>query len=291
MKNTSLFKLLEKRPLPGLSVALLRDVEAVARAANIDWFVAGATARDILLTHVHDIDPIRATADIDIGVCIDSWHNHEALRAELVATGRFEQRSRVLHQLDYSVPGIGKKAWLDIVPFGPLQDTNGEIAWPPDQSMRMNVVGFVEALDAVVTVEVEQELVVPVASLPAQAMLKIIAWRDRHTTSRKDATDFRMLLVNYAAAGNMDRLYEENTDLLERHAYNPDQAGAALLARDMAKLLAPDVRAQILTALEPDNPSPLILEHMLGSSARWFEPENPVAAEDAFHAFRETFLT
>jgi predicted nucleotidyltransferase len=264
----------------------LRDVEVVARAANIDWFVAGATARDILLTHVHGIDPTRATADIDIGVCIDTWHSHEALRTELVATGRFEQRPNIAHQLDYSVPEAGKKMWLDIVPFGPVQDANGEIAWPPDQSIRMSVVGYVEALDAVIAVEVEQGLVIPVASLPAQAMLKILAWGDRHELSRKDATDFRTLLASYAAAGNMDRLYEENSDLLDQHGYDPDLAGAALLARDMAKLLTPEIRGRISVVLEPNNPSPLLLEHMLGSNA-WLGIGSSTATEAAFHAFRE----
>ena len=63
-------------------------------------------------------------------------------------------------------------------------------------------------------------------------------------------------------------------------------AGAALLARDMAKLLKPEIRGRISVVLEPNNPSPLLLEHMLGSNA-WLGIGSSTATEAAFHAFRE----
>ncbi|MFP3560664.1 hypothetical protein SB861_60275, partial [Paraburkholderia sp. SIMBA_049] len=91
---------------------------------------------------------------------------------------------------------------------------------------------FKEALRAAVPVRMDADLVVPVASLPAQAMLKVIAWQDRHGVDRKDASDLLFLLAWYGEAGNLERLYaDDGFDLIEQHDHDPDIAGAALLGR------------------------------------------------------------
>ncbi|MDR5646436.1 nucleotidyl transferase AbiEii/AbiGii toxin family protein [Burkholderia cenocepacia] len=272
-------------------VALLREVAAAAAARSIPWFVGGASARDILLAHVHDIEPTRATADVDIGICIESWDGHEALRTELLASGYFEQRGNATHRLDYRVPASGARTWLDIVPFGRIADDRGEIAWPPDQVIRMNVAGFEEALRAAVLVRMDADLVVPVASLPSQAMLKIIAWQDRHAIDRKDATDLLFLLAWYGDAGNLERLYaDDGFDLIERHEHDPDVAGAALLGRDMAAIVTPEVGDQILAVLAPDDPSPLMLTHMMASRTRIPGGDSTERSGQLFDAFRQEFL-
>jgi predicted nucleotidyltransferase len=84
--------------------------------------------------------------------------------------------------------------WLDIVPFGgPEREGNREIEWPGG-AFRMNVAGFDEAPEAAVEVELVDDVAVLVASLPALAMLKILAWRDKHTAHARAATDLRSLI-------------------------------------------------------------------------------------------------
>ncbi len=284
-------KLLDSHPFPGLSVAVLREVSLAADAAGAQWFIGGATARDILTTHRFGIEQSRATADVDIGVSIESWQGDRALRAALVATGRFEQ-SEEAQRLYYVAPGIDGRMWLDIVPFGGVEQTGErEIGWPPDGAFRMNVAGFDEALQTAVEVELAPDFVVLVASLPALAMLKIIAWRDRHTQHARDATDLRFLLAKYAEAGNYDRLYAgDAVDLLEAHSFDPDTAGAALLARDMAPLVAPAFRPQIVEALSPGEAYPPIFNQMLGGGHRLLllDTEKPGMTEQLFTAFRAT---
>lgn len=269
---------------------MLREVVAASHATNIAWFIGGASARDILLTHVHDIQATRATADVDIGISIQSWTGHEALRRALVASGHFTAPKGSAHRLNYSAPPTSERTWLDIVPFGGVQDAHGEIAWPPDGSVRMNVAGFRQALDAALDVRIAQDLVVPVASLPAQAMLKIVAWQDRHAADRKDAIDLLFLMAHYAQAGNLDRLYSDAFDLVERHGHDPDIAGAALLGRDAAAIATGgDLRAQILAILRPDDPAPPLLTHMLGARMPVFEADTSERVAALFHAFREAF--
>jgi predicted nucleotidyltransferase len=282
-------ELLPHRPIAASTAAMLREVVDASGAARIAWFVGGASARDILLTHIHDIQAIRATADVDIGISIQSWTGHDALRRALVASGNFTAPKGSAHRLNYSVPQTGERTWLDIVPFGGVQDAHGEIAWPPDGSVRMNVAGFRQALDAAIPVRIASDVVVPVASLPAQAMLKIVAWQDRHAADRKDAIDLLFLMARYAQAGNLDRLYADAFDLVERHGHDPDIAGAALLGRDMATVASGDVRAQILAILRPDDPAPPILTHMLGSRTPVFEDDTSERIAALFRAFRDAF--
>lgn len=291
MSNSSPLELLSSRPLPALVVELLRHVADAARVSNVEWFVGGATARDIMLTHVHGIVATRATADVDIGVSVESWTGHTALKQALIAGGAFEQRGEA-HRLYYRDPGSGELMWLDIVPFGGVEGhagNAGEIAWPPDQAIRMNVAGFAEALTDAVMVQVAADLVVPVASLPGQAMLKIVAWRDRHAVDRKDAADLLFLLGNYAAAGNHARLYDETYDLVEHYDHQLEIAGAALLGRDTAAIASAETGKLIAQVLAFGEDYPRILEHMMGHRARLFE-QTPAFIESVFNAFREGFF-
>lgn len=282
-------ELLSHRPLAAPVTAMLREVVAASQATGIAWFVGGASARDVLLTHVHDIEAIRATADVDIGISIQSWTGHDALRSTLIASGHFDAPKGSAHRLNFSTPHTGERTWLDIVPFGGVQDEHGEIAWPPDQSVRMNVAGFRQALEAALPVRIAADLIVPVASLPAQAMLKIVAWQDRHASDRKDAIDLLFLMARYAQAGQLDRLYSDAFDLVERHGHDPDIAGAALLGRDTAALATGDVRAQLLAILRVDDPAPPLLDHMLGSRIPVFDADTSERIAALFDAFRHAF--
>jgi predicted nucleotidyltransferase len=114
--------------------------------------------------------------------------------------------------------------WLDIVPFAGLErEGDREIEWPGG-AFRMNVAAFDEALAAAVEVELADDVVVLVASLPGLAKLKILAWRDRHTAHARDATDRRFLMSTYADAGNYDRLYNGDAlDLLQAHGFETER--------------------------------------------------------------------
>lgn len=304
MSNTSIFDLRADRPLPGIAVEMLRHVAATAQASGVEWFVGGASARDIVLTHVHGIEATRATADIDIGVSVESWTGHAELKASLIEDSAFEQRGEA-HRLYYRSPERGELMWLDIVPFGGVESIEGvaavkhkatkgkkaepkEIAWPPDHAVRMNVAGFAEALGDAVPVRLAPDLVIPVASLPGQALLKIVAWHDRHAVDRKDAVDLLCLLGNYADAGNHDRLYGERYDLVERHGHELELAGAALLGHDTAAIASTQTAQLIARILAYDEDYPRLLDHMMAHSARFFGP-TPAQTEALFNAFRAAF--
>lgn len=58
-----------------------------------------------------------------------------------------------------------------MIPFGDIESPPGSIAWPPDQAIRMNVLGFQDAWDNALTVQVSPNLTIHFISLPGWRFL------------------------------------------------------------------------------------------------------------------------
>ena len=232
--------------------AALRAVDAAARAAGADWFVAGATARDWQLQGLYGIETLRATKDVDFGIAVRDWDAFRRIREAISAGGEFALDSRAAHRLNHrQVRGFH----IDLVPFGPLAGANGEIAWPPDQHIVMNVTGFDEAFDAAVQVAFEDGFAVRVASLPGLMLMKFFAWRDRrYEAIQKDAWDLRLLFTRYEAAGNADRIFDEG--VMEIEEFDAPRAAARLLGRDVARILRSRSRSALLSLLDAELNAP-----------------------------------
>jgi predicted nucleotidyltransferase len=209
---------------------LARSVDLAAGGAP--WLVAGAMARDLLLSHAHGIRIARLTRDVDIAVAVPSWEAFEAIRAALIGSGRFAPLP-VVHKLRYD-GGIS----LDLIPFGGLEAEDRTIAWPPDRAIIMNVTGFQEALTSSLAVLLPEGAQLRVVALPALVALKLTAWRDRRLTEPgKDAQDLFLVLSYYLDAGQRDRLYDEAAHLLDDPDFDYARAGARMLGADVRKFL------------------------------------------------------
>jgi predicted nucleotidyltransferase len=118
----------------------LEIVSKVSAEQDIPLFLVGAYARDIMFQFGLGVSAPRATVDVDLAVEVSSWSAYEALKEVLLTYPGFKddrQRQRVVFR--NSIP-------VDIVPFGNIADSNDEIAWPPDSSIRMLVTGFDDAI-------------------------------------------------------------------------------------------------------------------------------------------------
>ncbi len=242
------------RPVDPSVVRVLRSLDPIARETDCGYFVAGATARDLVLVNVHGLRPSRATRDIDFGIAIGSWEQFARLKERLAATGDFAPDRRALQRLIFTDQAAGFSIPVDLIPFRGVATVDNMIAWPPHHDIVMNVAGFEEALASAISMEIEVGLTVRVASVPGLTLLKLIAWADRGRESNKDAADLYTLLTTYADAGNTDRLYDHEMDLLEAVAYDLELAGAELLGRDVARICSPPalIQVQSLVKSEPD---------------------------------------
>lgn len=209
-------------------VDALRVIHQEASSLGIRFFVVGATARDLLLSHCHAIRSARMTADLDIGVEVADWEEFRQLSEALVATGRFV-RTNAPHRLKFEYFP------LDIVPYGGISLDCRSISWPPDHQVIMNIMGFQEAYDYSVTVRLDYApiLDVKLPSIPGMTLMKLISWNDQYPGRPKDAEDLLFLMENYAEAGNLDRLYGPECELLQEDGYDQTLAGIRLLGRDM----------------------------------------------------------
>jgi len=230
--------------VPAEQENIIRQVVHAAESQGLRLFIVGAQARDLLLQYAYDLPVRRATNDIDFGIVVESWDEFTKLRDNLIASEKFQShktmRQRLVHE-----SGL----LIDLVPFGQLEKPSGQIAWPPDFSVVMTTVGFREAYDNSIDVRIADDVMVKVASLAGLALMKMVAWDDRHF--ERDAQDLGLIMKHYLDAGNQDRVYSEQGDCFDllTQEFEYDKASARVLGRDVGRLLTVDSRLIVESVL------------------------------------------
>jgi predicted nucleotidyltransferase len=82
-------------------VDLLLKIKEIAKEVNIDFFVIGATARDLILEKGYRISAKQATKDVDLGVMVNGWDTYRKLIEKLLSTGQFVIDKKSVHRLLY----------------------------------------------------------------------------------------------------------------------------------------------------------------------------------------------
>ena len=230
------------------AVETLRIVKKVADSLHISFFVVGASARDFILEHCYGIKPPRMTKDIDLGVEVADWEQFNQLKASLIETGKFSPDEKEPQRF------LSNSVIVDIVPFGSIVDENKRISWPPEHKIFMSMLGFNEAYEYSITVRLssDPELDIKLPTLPGLALMKIISWKEKYPERKRDAEDLVLIMQKYEDAGNFDRLYEEEQDLLQEENFDTRLAGIRLLGRDMARIADPDTLRTVRTILDSE---------------------------------------
>lgn len=255
------------------TVAVFETIANVAESLSIPFFVIGATARDMILMYGYDIQTIRATHDIDFGVQVSDWEQYNRLKEGLVATKKFRstnEAQRLLYE---------ESLRIDVIPFGPIADPNNSLTWPPEYETEMNILGFEESYLHSLTVRLRANpiLDMQVATLSGLAVMKIISWNDRYPGSDRDAKDLALLMRTYLDAGNNERLFTEEVDLVENEDFDYVRAGARLLGRDIVAILQPKTKNTVLE----------ILNHETGEKDRYRLVEDIIKGSTALYDFDE----
>ena len=238
------------KKIDSLTIRLFEDITNIAGSMGIPFFVVGATARDIILTYGYGVNIVRATSDIDFGVQVSDFDQYEKLKKELISSGLFELTNEI-QRLKYK-----SSLLIDIVPFGAIMNRDGSVYWPPDHEVKMNALGFIESYENAVNVRLRESpvLEIPFATLAGLAIMKIISWNDNYPERKKDALDLSVIMRYYLDAGNEDRLFESEVDIIEslQEAGGVDylKAGARMLGRDMEKIAEPESKKKIIEIFE-----------------------------------------
>lgn len=227
-------------------IEVLRNIKNVAESLDIPFFVVGAFAREVIFEYIHQIPSPRITEDIDIGVEVANWEEFERLKATLLKR-KILTETKTLHRFVANDSSI----IVDILPYGGITDDTKTISWPPDHDMVMSMLGFEEAYRSALNVRLSRKpaLDIPIPSVPALAILKLISWNDAYPTRERDAQDLLFILENYDATGIEAQLYDAYVPLLTEEEYDTRLASVRLLGRDIAQLCGPDIVTTLTTIL------------------------------------------
>jgi len=206
-------------------------IKSSADSYKIPFLIIGALSRDIIMEYFYGIKAPRLTMGIDIGIKVSTWKDFEKIISTLENTTDFE-RHREQHRMRYG------NMIIDIVPFGQISGKEKTIAWPPQNEVKMTVMGFDEVYrySTVVKLKEKPVLEIRIPTLPGLTLLKLISWKDGYPNRRKDAEDLLFIMKNYEMAGNFERLYESELSVLESEGFDNQTAGIVLLGRDIKKI-------------------------------------------------------
>jgi predicted nucleotidyltransferase len=217
---------------------LLEKLTTFFDSIESEFYVIGATARDMILSGIHKQVSARKTNDLDIAIAIPDWSKFQDISESMCKIEGFEkskmQAQRFFYKTHYQ---------LDIVPFGEIAQADKLIYWPPEESQAMSVSGFTDVVKHALEISVDDSFVIHVATLPGIFILKLNAWSNRNIETNRDADDMAFIISSYLEI-NEQRAVDENYDLYEDGDFTTFNAGAALLGRDMKVIL--QVNAEIL---------------------------------------------
>lgn len=217
-------------PVP---VAVLRELRERAAALSVEMLVIGAAARDMVVHVATQDQPVRATLDVDVAVAVDR-DGFEAFTRDLQRLRGSEHKFLLL--------GVE----VDVVPFGPIEKDRSVVH---NDGHRLDVTGVAEAARSAVTVDLPDGLKVEVASLPGQAALKVLAWRDRHRDNSKDGLDLRQILEAAAVDPYVADVWDD-TVALEHGDYDVRVAAAHHTGRLAAEPFDTESGNDVLAVLD-----------------------------------------
>lgn len=243
-----------------LLVELLKKLTDSFNRMGCEFYVIGATARDIIIRQLIGTTSGRRTKDLDIAIAIPDWSVFDEIKDVLVADG-FKKSADMRQRFYYG------EYELDIVPYGVAKDDDN-IYWPPEEEIAMSVKGFDEVLSEALTVNIDDEFDIRIASLHGLFLLKFNAWLDRNIETSKDAEDMSFILSNYFMANLERNVY---TEVYDWENFDEYIVGGYWLARDLLLLLTKEqivyYKDCIEKELEKDDESRLfnqIIEHSYG---------------------------
>ena len=262
-------------------VDLLGKLSASFLKMNRDFFVIGATARDIVVKQLLDMSSRRKTRDLDLAIAITNWQEFDEVKDSLVADG-FEKdpnKHQRFYYDDYEI---------DVVPYGYVAKEDDNIYWPPEETIAMSVKGFDEVLSDAITVDFDNKFSIKIASLHGLFLLKFNAWMDRHLVTSKDAEDMSFILSNYLMA-NLDR--EAYMEVYDWGNFDEYVAGAYWLAHDLADLLTTEQLEYYANKIEGElqnEERSYLLNQMLDSQSGLTYDQLHLAWEKIIEVFHST---
>lgn len=196
---------------------------------GVDFYLIGALAREIWYER-GDIS-FRVTKDVDYAVLVSSNEEYQAIRAHLITLEKFS----AIKGNDFGLIAPDG-THVDILPFSEIED-DGSLAVSGQGLTNIQLDGLVEVYAAgTEMVDFESGHSFKVATLPAIALLKFIAYDDRPDQRQKDVTDIANLVTHFFVL-HSEMIYENHNDLFDESLVSDFESIAPIvLGREMRKI-------------------------------------------------------
>ncbi len=197
---------------------------------GIDFYLVGATARDVWMKGIHDLPPKRATSDIDFGIMIKDSFVFDNLKSYLI-----EEEGFIPSKGNEFVLIWKDKSQVDLIPFGDLE-SEGIVTVKGTGFTSMNVEGFKEVYEQASEEIITEDQRFKVCTLPGIVILKLIAWDDRPEVRRDDIDDIAEIIKNYFHL-NDEVIFEQHSDLFTDDIELAEIA-SQFLGREIGKIVS-----------------------------------------------------
>lgn len=228
---------------------VLTYVSRAAIACEIDFYLAGAVARDYHLSKDSRYEPSRKTEDIDIAVMVATEEKFILLKQQLLATGFFEEQREPI-KLIYK-----NSIELDLLPFGDIEDAGVTTLMHP-KAFTMDMHGFMLLNDHTENAAWSNDINVRVCSIEGIVLLKLIANNDKPQRT-KDLIDIQQIIKLYFDIYS-DDVYEMHFDVMKLYDTNDrdykQKICAHVIGRKLKTILIkdPQLLQRITSILQQD---------------------------------------
>jgi len=196
-------------------------LERALQKFDIDFYLIGAQARDVWISHLGIIN--RLTKDIDYCVLVGDRETWDGLNEYLIVTEKFERDKDAPHRFY-----LGEHT-VDIIPFGGIQ--NGEEVKLDNPPIDVSVFGCREVADDAEDADDKFKVV----TLPGLCILKIVAYSEKPGRI-KDWDDFLLIANNYSDIAG-EQLFDGNYDDLLDGDFDMKLTSARMLGRHISSIV------------------------------------------------------
>lgn len=244
--TNSLNDISDKIEKPFIEVSAL--IDGISQSLQISFVLVRAKARDIVFSMLNNVPTRRATLDVDFVIHLRSWEEYQSFKENLLQTMECKQYKKIPHRFLHNNGTI-----IDIVPFGDIEDPKGSIQWQDDRTI-LSTIGFEDILLSAIQIRIQRNpvLEISVATAAGLALMKFISWKERYPERKKDAEDLFFFMTKYIDAGNDQRLYDKDRDILDDEGFDYDKTSPRLLGRDMALIANPETNQVIQKILDEE---------------------------------------
>ena len=244
MKNTS--GILYRQLADFVAKEPIEKVEAIFNRFGEKWYIIGALARNAEYA-MADIEPHRATADIDFAVMIPNYNLYKEITNALLKSG-FDRVNGISHRFKY----VSTSTLIDIIPYGGIAKDDLIILYEPEET-KLSVAGFMDVAKHVSLVGIDDGYDIPVAPIEGIFILKLVAWSENPEKRERDVGDLMHILSQYFDLRE-DEIYQQG-DLFEDEDYHMEKAAARALGRKIRSILEnnPELIKKVIELFDSDD--------------------------------------